>query len=56
MQAIDAALRAPSLIYYANKLRRDWALCLSTSSGEHLTMLLLGKTGELEGTRGRLYS
>jgi hypothetical protein len=55
VQAIDAVLHAPNPIYYASKLRRDWALRLSTGGGGYLTMLLFGKTGELEETGGRLY-
>ena len=54
-QVTDVALRAPGLIYHASKLRRDWALRLSTSGGGHPTMLLLGKTGESEGIGGRSY-
>jgi hypothetical protein len=54
-QVTDAVLRAPGPIYHAKKLRRDWALRLSIGGGEHPTMLLLGKMGELEATGGRLY-
>jgi hypothetical protein len=47
-------IACPRPIYHANKLRRDWAWRLSIGGGEHPTMLLLGKMGELEATGGRL--
>ena len=38
MQAISDILCAFNPLYYISKLRRDWALHLSTSSKGHLTI------------------